>query len=355
MLPSLSVVSPQSECNNVNERTRLKALLAPYFTALYHGDQTRSADLLAERCAPDAIFHLSHPFGDCVGAGAWNEGPMQALFQSFHDLERRDFIVASGKTEAGEAWVGCVGYFQGSFRAPLLNIPATGRLMGFRFHEFYRIENELIVEYQGIWDLPELMHAANAWPMGLSLGVEGMTPGPARQDGYVISTDSQDRSDASLSVVTQMLIHMGKHPAEPVEAMQMSSFWHPHFNWYGPSGIGAMRGIAGFRHDHQIPFLNAMPDRRGGYDGELYFWADENYVAVTAWPGMNMTYTGSGWLGIAPNQQKITMRSLDFWRVEDGLIRENWVLVDLLDVWQQLGVDVLARMREIQEWPGGRE
>ena len=29
------------------------------------------------------------------------------------------------------------------------------------------------------------------------------------------------------------------------------------------------------------------------------------------------------------------------------LIRENWVLVDLLHVWHQLGVDVLARMREV--------
>jgi len=51
------------------------------------------------------------------------------------------------------------------------------------------------------------------------------------------------------------------------------------------------------------------------------------------------------------------MRSLDFWRVERSpgpaggedrlLIRENWVLVDLLHVWHQLGVDVLARMREV--------
>ena len=41
------------------------------------------------------------------------------------------------------------------------------------------------------------------------------------------------------------------------------------------------------------------------------------------------------------------MRSLDFWRVKDGLIRENWVLVDLLDAYAQLGVDVLARMREL--------
>ena len=40
----------------------------------------------------------------------------------------------------------------------------------------------------------------------------------------------------------------------------------------------------------------------------------------------------------------MTMRSLDFWRVEGDLIRENWVLVDLLDVYAQLGIDVFARM-----------
>jgi predicted ester cyclase len=34
-----------------------------------------------------------------------------------------------------------------------------------------------------------------------------------------------------------------------------------------------------------------------------------------------------------PAGQKVTMRSLDFWRCEEGLIRENWGLVDLLDVY----------------------
>lgn len=331
----------------VSERSKLKALIAPYFHALYQGAQSNAEEILHTLCAPDAVFHLSHPFGDVEGVDAWNAGPMQQLFHAFTDLERRDFIVMAGRTEAGDTWVGAAGYYLGTFTRPLVGIPATARITGFRYHEFYRFRGDELVEFQGIWDLAELMHNAGVWPMGPSLGVAGMTPGPALQDGRVVSSDSDELTNASIHVVTQMLIHMGKHPKEPVEAMQLESFWHPHFNWYGPSGIGAMRGIKGFRHDHQMPFLNAMPDRRGGYEGETYFWGDENYVAVTAWPGMSMTFTGDGWLGIVPTNRAITMRSLDFWRIEDGLIRENWVLIDLLDVWHQLGVDVLARMRQL--------
>lgn len=334
-----------------NEREHLKQLMTPYFNALYGGELPKAKTLLESLATRSAVFHLSHPFGDFEGADRFSNGALQPLFDAFKDLERRDFIVMAGRTEAGKAWVGTAGYYLGTFTSPLLGIPATGRLAGFRYHEFFCIEDKRLVEFQGIWDIPELMQHVGVWPMGPSLGVQTMTPGPARQDGYVRSAESNELSNASLEVVKNMLVHMGRHPAQPASAMKLSSFWHPQFNWYGPAGIGAMRGIAGFRHDHQIPFLNAMPDRRGGYDGELYFWADENYVGVTAWPGMSMTLSGAGWLGIAPTQQQLIMRSLDFWRVEDGLIRENWVLVDLLDVWNQLGVDVLARMRELHEWP----
>ena len=58
--------------------------------------------------------------------------------------------------------------------------------------------------------------------------------------------------------------------------------------------------------------------------------------------------SGDGFLGIVPPGKPISMRSLDFWRVEGDLIRENWVMVDLLDMWNQRGVDVLARMRELR-------
>jgi hypothetical protein len=116
--------------------------------------------------------------------------------------------------------------------------------------------------------------------------------------------------------------------------------------WYGPAGIGTNRRISGFRNWHQIPFLKALPDRSMKEDIPQYFFADGPYVGETAWPGMRMTVSGDGWLGIAPVNREITMRSLDFWRSENGLLRENWVLVDLLHAYHQLGVDVFSRMRE---------
>ena len=88
-----------------------------------------------------------------------------------------------------------------------------------------------------------------------------------------------------------------------------------------------------------------MPDR--AVTGESIFIADDNYVGVTGWPNMKSTISGDGWLGIAPSNQEITMCSLDFWRCENNKIRENWVLVDILDVYRQIGVDVFARMREL--------
>ena len=59
---------------------------------------------------------------------------------------------------------------------------------------------------------------------------------------------------------------------------------------------------------------------------------------------MRATVSGDGRMGIAPAGQELKFSSLDLWRVEKGRLRENWVLIDILDVWHQLGVDVLARM-----------
>ena len=114
---------------------------------------------------------------------------------------------------------------------------------------------------QAIWDMPEVMMQARAWPMVPSLGREFCIPGPASGDGLVREARDPARS-ASQQHIIDMLNHMKRHPSQGgPEVMEMPRFWHPRMNWYGPAGIGTGRGIEGFRNWHQIPFLAGMPDR----------------------------------------------------------------------------------------------
>jgi predicted ester cyclase len=323
-----------------------KHLISEFRTALYDCDAAHLKTQLRDFFAPDSEIHLTFPFGDLTGPGELFEGVYQPLLAAIPDVERRDFIVAAGET-AQARWVGCAGHYMGVFEQPWLDIPPTRHVAAMRYHEFFRIEDEKIVEMQAIWDIPQLMLQADAWPMSPSLGVEWLVPGPATQDGLTIVSDPEQAA-ASVELVLNMLTDMGKHPLSGgPEVMNLEKYWHPKMIWYGPAGIGSMRRIHGFRNWHQIPFLKAMPDRRGAVTKADIFFGDGNYVGTTGWPNMQMTLNGSGWLGIAPPNKELTMCSLDFWRIENGLIRENWVLVDLLSIYNQIGVDVFARMREV--------
>ncbi len=331
--------------------TKMKALVAPIRAAMYDftPDGVRAA--MDAALTPDALCHFAHPVGDMVGPNALYTTAYAPLLAAMPDLERRDYIVMAGPDDFGADWVGCGGYYCGTFIAPWLDIPPTGHMTHMRFHEFFRIENGKVVEIQALWDIPEVMMQADAWPMAPSLGREWHVPGPATQDGIVPGPYDSVEGGNTCRLIVDMLDHMKRHPSHGgPEVMEMSHFWHPKMSWYGPSGIGTGRGISGFRNWHQIPFLNAMPDR-GQYRDEItyHFFGDKNYAAVTGWPNMIQTLSSDGWMGIAPAGTRITMKSLDFWRVENGKIRENWVLVDLLDAYRQLGVDVFARLREFNK------
>ena len=323
-----------------------KSRLTPFNAALYDGDLRSLEIVIANLFAKDAVIQWTHPFECISGPNAIVSEIYQPLTQAIPDLERRDFFLVGGNAD-GCDWVGCGGYYTGFMTGDWLDIPAPRQQVHMRFHEFYRFDGGQIVETQAVWDIPELIKQAGVWPMAPSLGLEWHVPGPASQDGLVPAPYDQQKSAASLRLVGDMLSALTKSPKGGA-AMQLDKYWHPKMNWYGPSGIGTGRHISGFRHMHQIPFLKAMPDRGTDPNGKRYLFADGNYVAVTGWPNMRMTLSSDGWLGLAPADQKLTMRSLDFWRCENGLIRENWVLIDMLHVYHQLGIDVFNRMREMR-------
>jgi predicted ester cyclase len=333
----------------------VKSLFGPLRLAMRNFAEVPVRDALQTLFAPEAIIHLCHPFSDLSGSDALYDKAYGPLFKALPDLERRDWILMAGEDQDGAMWLGAGGHYMGTFIKPWLDTPPTGHVVTMRYHEYYRFEGRQVVEMQAIWDIPEVMMQANAWPLAPSLGREFLVPGPATQDGLSHHQQDSGLTTESLRIVLDMLTAMKRHPLEGgPELMALERYWHPRMNWYGPAGIGTGRGIKGFRDWHQIPFLNGMPDRGQRPDmTKAHFFGEGNYVAVAGWPNMAQTISHSGWLGIAPTGQLLQMCSLDFWRLEDGFIRENWVLIDLLDSYARIGVDPLARMREFNKARAG--
>jgi predicted ester cyclase len=118
-------------------------------------------------------------------------------------------------------------------------------------------------------------------------------------------------------------------------------------------GIGTARGLLHYQAVHQRPFLTAFPDRVGG--NHKCRIAEGPYVALTGWPSVRATHLGGGFLGLPPSGRAVGMRVMDFWRCADGLIRENWVFIDLPDLLLQMGLDVLWPARACSVGRAGRD
>lgn len=229
-----------------------KELINKFRAALYDVDSAKLKTQLNDIFAPDAEIHLAFPFEDLDGPDALFEQAYHPLIEAIPDLERRDFIFMAGEAN-DKNWVGCGGHYMGVFEKHWLDIPPTQHLVAMRYHEFFRVEDGKVVEMQALWDIPQVMMQAQAWPMTPSLGVEWLVPAPASNDGIITTPYNQEQAASSVKLVGDMLASLKKSP-DGVEAMQLDKYWHPKFNWYGPSGIGSMRCISGFRNWHQIPF-----------------------------------------------------------------------------------------------------
>ncbi|MEJ6709091.1 MAG: ester cyclase, partial [Amylibacter sp.] len=49
---------------------------------------------------------------------------------------------------------------------------------------------------------------------------------------------------------------------------------------------------------------------------------------------------GGNFMGVKASRKRIEIRYMDFWKVVDGKIIDNWVMVDFPHILSQLGVDV---------------
>lgn len=285
-------------------------------------------------------WHGPHPLNEVAGVDAYLTRVWRPLVTALPDVERRDDIVIAGRFKAGD-WTAALGHLVGTFAAPWLEIPPTGRTLSIRYGEFLRYEGGRAVEAYTIYDLLDVFRQAGIRLTAPSLGAEERWAAPATHDGIVPEPADPAETAASTAAVDAMLQGLGAYDGRTLASMGQVRFWAPAMMWYGPGGIGTTRGLKGFEDHHQIPFLEAFPDRRGG--NHKCRMAEGAYVASTGWPSIHATHSGGSFMGLPPTGRRITMRVMDFWRREGDLLAENWVFIDLIDLLRQMGIDLLAR------------
>lgn len=307
--------------------------------------------------AVDAVWRGSTPLDEMAGSEAVLKKVWLPLLAAFPDLERRDLIFVGGE-DRGHALVAAMGHYCGTFAGDYLGIPATGKVAMLRFGEVHELQGGRIVRSTCLWDLLDLMRQAGVWPLAPSLGVEGPWPGPLTGDGLVLHDTSPAESAASLAqtlAMHQTLLGYDDFAGRGRQGlldMPQKQHWHPRMMWYGPAGIGTTRGLAGFVDHHQVPFRTAFPLGRPeaavSRPGEHMIRLGDGCYSVTGgWPSRRLMHLGGGWLGMPATGKEISMRVMDFYLHHEGLIRENWVPIDIIHVLQQMGLDVFARMREM--------
>ena len=134
----------------------------------------------------------------------------------------------------------------------------------------------------------------------------------------------------SKEVILRMVQALNDHVIEGQE-----KFWADDASWNGPAGAGVKENLKHFQEGWQRPFLKAFPDKRAN---DKVMVSEGDWVAAM---GHVAATHGGEFLGAEASGKDIKLKYMDFWRIEDGKIAENYVLLDIIDFFRQIGIDLL--------------
>ncbi len=152
----------------------------------------------------------------------------------------------------------------------------------------------------------------------------------ARPEQAVLSRDTDmSKTGETRAVIEAMVDGLNDHRIDDI-----GQFFADSFRWIGNRGCGTKTGIKEFNDNWQRPFQAAFSDKVCIDEARLFMgeWA-------AAFGRQEATHSGA-FLGIPPTGKRVEIRFMDFWKVVDGKIVDNWVTVDFAHVAAQLGVDL---------------
>ncbi len=154
----------------------------------------------------------------------------------------------------------------------------------------------------------------------------------SRPEQAVLSRDTNmSKTDETRAVIEGMVDGLNDHRISDI-----GEFFTEDFRWMGNQGCGTKTGLKEFQDNWQRPFQAAFSNKTCVDEARLFMgeWA-------AAFGRQEATHSGE-FMGIAPTGKRVEIRYMDFWKVEDGKITDNWVMVDFPHVLAQLGHDVFG-------------
>lgn len=331
---------------------KAKSAVRAFYTDLDASPTDRVHSVIEEHLAPDVVWQGFRPLRDTTGTQDLAQQVYVPLKNGIGDFQRLTHILMGGISDGsveggndGKLWVGATGYFCGTQVGPIWGIPGQGQVR-LRWSDFLEFdESGRIVRIQCIIDVVDWLEQLGKSPLPKSTGVDFVWPAPTGVLGDPIAPSSEAENEALLAYGRQFIFGgLNAFDQSDLKSMGMADFFHQNLKWYGPGGIGACLSLKEFEDLHQRPWLVAFPDRQVGDLDNLI--AEGGFVGASSMPGVWLTHTGQ-YLGHEASNKRAGVNGIDFWKYENGQFTENWVFVDMVDLFAQFGVDLLKRVRQL--------
>jgi steroid delta-isomerase-like uncharacterized protein len=252
------------------------------------------------RTGPDALIEAGQSFRNA--------------FPDFHDTP--ELVLAEGDT------VAYLGMISGTQEHELFGFPATGRRMRVWGVNFFKMRDGMIAERWGQFDVLSMMQQL------------GLAPGPPQDvsgeqqfgDPMRAAGEPQDSIEANKAVYARMVEEVVNQGNFDV----VDEIFHPDYVDHA-APPGAPPGLEGVKAIFSM-FRTGFPDVKFTIDQMV---GEGNYVATLVHG--EGTHTGQ-FIEFPPSGKHAQWRSVGFFRVEDGKIREHWGIPDLLGLLIQIGV-----------------
>ena len=325
-----------------------KRLVLDYYTALDAAEGAALTQVLQDYTSERYTWRAFHPFNLQTDINDVARLFWRPFKRSITRMQRRMDVFFAGDNfidDGGSVWVCSMGHLMGLFDEEWLGIQPTQKMVMLRYAEFHKIENGKIAETAFYFDLPHLMMQAGYAPFKNQTAAHMVQPGPQPHDALLFDDADPAEGQKTMASMNAMISDLGTwQKGLPLEE-ELALTWHDDMIWWGPAGIGATYTIERYAKQHSGPFRAAFSERSG--TGHIARIAEGHYSGFFGWPNFTAKPTG-GYLGLEPSDTLCEFRVIDIYRREGEKLKENWIFIDILHFFKQMGVDILADLEGLK-------